>query len=171
MPKAWIGLGSNVGDRLGYIEKALGMIGRIPETTLVAVSSVYDTAPVGRGDQPRFLNAAAEIATELEPSSLMRELLAIEDRCGRVRRDPWGPRTLDLDLLIYDDVEESSAELTVPHPRLTERAFVLVPLAEIAPDVVVPGTGKGVGVLEAELDVGPEDIRRVGGPPSPSRDA
>jgi 2-amino-4-hydroxy-6-hydroxymethyldihydropteridine diphosphokinase len=169
MARAWIGLGSNLGDRLGHIKKALGMIERIPETTLVAVSSLYDTAPVGRDDQPRFLNAVAEVATELPPRSLLGELLAIEDRCGRIRRDMWGPRTLDLDLLVYDDVEESSDELTVPHPRLTERAFVLVPLAEIAPDVVVPGVGKEVRALEAEREAAAGDVRRVGGPPSPCR--
>jgi len=171
MPRAWIGLGSNLGDRLGYIKKALGMMERIPETTLVAVSSLYDTAPVGKDDQPRFLNAVAEVATDLAPESLMCELLAIEDYCGRIRRDMWGPRTLDLDLLIYDDVEQSSDELTVPHPRLAARAFVLVPLAEIAPEVVVPGIGKDVRALEEKLGVAVGDVKRVGGPPSPCRDA
>ena len=171
MARAWIGLGSNLGDRLGYIKKALGMIERIPETALAAVSSVYDTAPVGKEDQPRFLNAVAEVATELDPQALMGELLAIEDYCGRIRRDVWGPRTLDLDLLIYDDVEVSSEELTVPHRRLAERAFVLVPLAEIAPEVVVPRTGKDVATLTSELGDRVRDVRRIGGPPSPSRDA
>jgi 2-amino-4-hydroxy-6-hydroxymethyldihydropteridine diphosphokinase len=171
MSRAWIGVGSNLGDRLGYIKKALGMIERIPETSLVVVSSIYDTAPVGKEDQPRFLNAVAEVATELAPRALMGELLAIEDHCGRIRRDMWGPRTLDLDLLIYGDVEILSEELTVPHRRLADRAFVLVPLAEIAPEVVVPGTGKDVATLESELGDRVGEVSRIGGPPSPSRDA
>lgn len=171
MSRAWIGLGSNLGDRLGYVKKALGMIERIPETSLSVVSSVYDTAPVGKEDQPRFLNAVAEVATELAPQAIMGELLAIEDYCGRIRRDVWGPRTLDLDLLIYDDVEISSEELTVPHRRLADRAFVLVPLAEIAPEVVVPGIGKDVATLASELGDRVRDVRRIGGPPRPSRDA
>jgi 2-amino-4-hydroxy-6-hydroxymethyldihydropteridine diphosphokinase len=169
MPRAWIGLGSNLGDRLGYLKTALGMIERIPETALTAVSSFYDTAPVGKVDQPRFLNAVAEVTTELSPLALMRELLAIEDHCGRIRRDMWGPRTLDLDLLIFGDVEVCSDELTVPHPRIAERAFVLMPLAEIAPDLVVPGSGKVAGALAEELG-GAADVRRVGGPPRPCRD-
>jgi 2-amino-4-hydroxy-6-hydroxymethyldihydropteridine diphosphokinase len=169
MPRAWIGLGSNLGDRLGYIRKALGLIERIPETAVAAVSSVYDTEPVGRRDQPRFLNAVAEVTTELNPGALLGELLAIEDRCGRVRREMWGPRTIDLDLLIYDDVEITSNELTVPHPRLAERAFVLVPLAEIAPGVVVPGFGKDARALVGALGETVGDVVRVGGPPSARR--
>lgn len=160
-----------MGDRLGYIRKALGMVECVPGTALVAVSSIYDTAPVGKEDQPRFLNAVAEVATELAPRSLMGELLAIEDHCGRIRRDVWGPRTLDLDLLIYDDVEQSSDDLIVPHPRLAERAFVIVPLAEIAPAVVVPGIGKDARTLKAELGNAVADVTRVSGPPSPRQDA
>jgi len=167
MPRAWIGLGSNLGDRLGYVKKALGMIEGLRETRLVAVSSVYDTAPVGREDQPRFLNAVVEVATELGPAELLGALLAIEDRCGRVRRDVWGPRTLDLDLLVYGDVRVSSPDLTVPHPRLAERAFVLVPLAEIAPDLVVPGIDRDVSALVADLGDRTSEVTRIGGPPTP----
>jgi 2-amino-4-hydroxy-6-hydroxymethyldihydropteridine diphosphokinase len=171
MPRAWIGLGSNLGDRLGYIKKALALIGRIRETTVVAVSSLYDTAPVGREDQPRFLNAVAEVSTGLDPGGLLGELRAIEDRCGRIRRDIWGPRTLDLDLLVYEGVQISSDELTVPHPRLAERAFVLVPLAEIAPSVAVPGLGRDVRALLSELGDRVSGVRRIGGPPRSSADA
>jgi 2-amino-4-hydroxy-6-hydroxymethyldihydropteridine diphosphokinase len=171
MARAWIGLGSNLGDRLGHVRKALAMVERIPRTALAAVSSLYDTAPVGREDQPRFLNAVAEVTTGLEPEALLGELLAIEDRCGRIRRGVWGPRTLDLDLLIYDDVEVSSDTLTLPHPRLAERAFVLVPLAEIAPEVVVPGLGVDVSALLSALGDRVRGARRIGGPPSPLTDA
>lgn len=171
MPRAWIGLGSNLGDRLGYIKKALGMIERVRETRLVAISSVYDTAPVGMENQPRFLNAAVEVATDLGPLELLAELLSIEDHCGRIRRDVWGPRTLDLDLLVYGDVRISSLDLTVPHPRLAERAFVLVPLREIAPELIVPGIAKDVSALASDLGDGLREVRRVGGPPSPGRSA
>jgi 2-amino-4-hydroxy-6-hydroxymethyldihydropteridine diphosphokinase len=167
MPRAWIGLGSNLGDKLGYVKKALGMIEGLRETRLVAVSSVYDTAPVGREDQPRFLNAVVEVATALGPAELLGALLAIEDRCGRVRRDVWGPRTLDLDLLVYGDVRVSSPDLTVPHPRLAERAFVLVPLAEIAPDLVVPGFDRDVSALVADLGDRASEVTRIEGPPTP----
>jgi 2-amino-4-hydroxy-6-hydroxymethyldihydropteridine diphosphokinase len=171
MPRAWIGLGSNLGDRLGYIRRALGLIEALPETKIAAVSSVYDTAPSGRTDQPRFLNAAAEVTTGLEPATLLEGLLAIEDRCGRVRDDRWGPRTLDLDLLIYGEVEIASDVLEVPHPRLAERAFVLVPLAEIAPATVVPGLGETVRDLAAAVERAEGDVRRVGDPPGALRDS
>lgn len=171
MPRAWIGLGSNLGDRLRHIRRALGLIEGLPETALAAVSSVYDTAPEGRTDQPRFLNAVAEVTTGLEPARLLEGLLAIEDRCGRVRRDRWGPRTIDLDLLIYDEVEISSDALEVPHPRLADRAFVLVPLAEIGPSVVVPGLGKSTRALAAALERTAGDVRRVGDPPGALRDS
>jgi 2-amino-4-hydroxy-6-hydroxymethyldihydropteridine diphosphokinase len=171
MPRAWIGLGSNLGDRLGHIRRALGLIEGLPETALAAVSSVYDTAPWGRTDQPRFLNAVAEVTTGLEPVRLLEELLAIEDRCGRVRRDRWGPRTIDLDLLVYDGVEISSGVLEVPHPRLAERAFVLVPLAEIAPAVVVPGLGKTARDLARALGRTADEVRRVGDPPGALRNS
>lgn len=160
-----------MGDRLGHVRKALAMVERIPGTALAAVSSLYDTAAVGVEDQPRFLNAVAELTTKLDPEALLGELHAIEDRCGRTRREVWGPRTVDLDLLIYDDVEVSSDALTVPHPRLAERAFVLMPLAEIAPEVVVPGLGENASALLSALGDRVRGVRRVGGPPSPLTDA
>ncbi len=171
MARAWVGIGSNLGDRFGYVRKALGMMRRLPRTEVAAVSSVYDTAPVGREGQPRFLNAVAELRTELTPRELLNELLAIEDRCGRVRRERWGSRSLDLDLLVYDDVRLSNDELTVPHPRIAERAFVLVPLAEIAPDLVVPGGGGSVDELLRRLGDVSRDVKRVGEAPTPPEDA
>ncbi len=168
MPRAWVGVGSNLSDRLGYVKKALGMMRRIPQTELAAVSSLYDTAPVGEQDQPRFLNAVVGLDTTLDPQSLLRELLAIEDRCGRIRRESRVPRTLDLDILVYDDVELSTDELTIPHPRMTERAFVLIPLAELAADLVVPGVGRSVEALLADLGDTAQDVKLIGGPPSPA---
>jgi 2-amino-4-hydroxy-6-hydroxymethyldihydropteridine diphosphokinase len=167
MARAWVGLGSNLGDRLGSLKRALGMLQMIPKTELVRVSSVYDTEPVGKADQPRFLNAAAELETALDPRALLAELLTIEDRCGRIRRDAWGPRTLDLDLLVHGNVELATDEITVPHPRLAARAFVLVPLAEIAPALVVPGLRKNVRLLLKELGDTKGTVKRIGGPPKP----
>ncbi len=166
MHSAWIALGSNLGDRLGYIKKALALIAELPDTEVKDVSSIYDTAPVGKADQPHFLNAAAELSTKLEALELLHALLTIEDRCGRMRRDQWGPRTVDLDLLLFDDVQIKTDVLTVPHPRMTERPFVMVPLAEIAPELLVPAVSKNVRLIVREMgDVG-SDVRLVGGPPS-----
>ena len=168
MSRAWVGLGSNEGDRLGYIKKALGMLGRISETELVAISPLYDTASTGREGQPRFLNLAVELETGLAPEALLGELQAIEDRCGRIRRERWGPRTLDLDLLIHGEHEIATERLTVPHPRLAERAFVLVPLAELAADLTVPGTGKTVRTLLDKLGGPGGNVKRIGDPPTPT---
>ena len=132
MATAYIGLGSNLGDRVATLREAVRRLAGLGR--LVAVSSLYDTAPVGYLEQPPFLNAVVALETELTPLMLLRELLAIERDLGRSRTFRNAPRTLDLDLLLIDDIMLESAELTLPHPRLHERAFVLVPLAEIAPD-------------------------------------
>ncbi len=168
MPRAWIGIGSNMGDRLEYVRRALGLMDALPDTELVATSSTYDTAPVGVTDQPRFLNAVAELSTDIGPVELLRKLLEIEASCGRVRTDVWGPRTLDLDLLLYDDVEMETEELTLPHPRAWGRAFVLVPLAELAPDLSLPGGTETVRERVAALGDHAGSVRRVGDPPSPA---
>jgi 2-amino-4-hydroxy-6-hydroxymethyldihydropteridine diphosphokinase len=136
MATAYIGLGSNLGDRLATLRTAvrrLEMLGRI-----AAVSRLYETEPVGYLEQPRFLNAVVALETALAPVALLRALLGIERDLGRTRSFPNAPRALDLDLLLADDVVLDSTELTLPHPRLHERTFVLVPLAEIAPEVVHP---------------------------------
>ena len=135
--KAVIGLGANVGDRLANIRKAILLAGE-RAGTLVARSDVYESPPWGVADQPRFLNACAILETDLPPYDLMSELKEIEFDLGRVKRARWGPREIDLDLLLYDDLCCDDSFLTVPHPRLHERAFVLVPLAAIAPDWVHP---------------------------------
>jgi 2-amino-4-hydroxy-6-hydroxymethyldihydropteridine diphosphokinase len=149
MTAAYIALGSNLGDRLDLLRRAVARLAGLG--TIAALSSVYETAPVGYTDQPAFLNAVIMLETERSPVALLRSLLAIEAGLGRVRSFPNAPRTLDLDLLLVGDQIVSSPELALPHPRLHERAFVLVPLAEIAPAVIHPVSGKSIAALLEEL--------------------
>jgi 2-amino-4-hydroxy-6-hydroxymethyldihydropteridine diphosphokinase len=128
---AYIGIGSNVGDRLMNLRAAVRKLGSTSGVRVVRSSSVYETAPVGGPEQGDFLNAVVEIETGLEPHELLAALQRIEKDLGRVRDMRWGPRTIDLDLLSYDDQVVEDAELTVPHPRMHERAFVVVPLVEL----------------------------------------
>jgi len=138
--KAFIGLGSNLGDREAMIRMALDDLARLPETSLVRASSLYDTEPVGDVDQPNFLNAVAQIDTELTARQLLWNLQLIERRLGRVRTQKWGPRTIDLDLLLYGALVVDEPDLKVPHPELIRRSFVLVPLVELDPLLVHPLT-------------------------------
>ncbi len=139
MARAYIGLGSNLGDREAALRAALALLGE----DVVAVSSFHETDPVGYLDQPRFLNAAAALETELEPRPLLERLLEVERELGRTRDGPrFGPRTIDLDLLLYADRIVDEPGLVVPHPRLAERRFVLEPLAELDPELGVPGLGR-----------------------------
>jgi 2-amino-4-hydroxy-6-hydroxymethyldihydropteridine diphosphokinase len=138
---AFIALGANLRDPEQQIRAAVEELAMLHDTRLMSVSSLYRSAPVGHLDQPEFVNAVAGIETALAPRALLDALLAIERRYGRVRQFPNAPRTLDLDIVLYGDVEIGEPGLTIPHPRMHERAFVLVPLAEIAPDRVVPGRG------------------------------
>ena len=149
---AYIALGSNLGDPPAQIRRALQALAAMPETRLVRRSALYRNPPAGYLDQPEFVNAVAEIETRLAPHDLLEQLLAIERAHGRVRDFPNGPRTLDLDILLYGERTVREPGLTIPHPRMLERAFVLVPLAEIAPDAVVPGGGR-IADLAAKLDV------------------
>jgi 2-amino-4-hydroxy-6-hydroxymethyldihydropteridine diphosphokinase len=138
---AFVGLGSNIGERAAEIERALAEIAALPATTLLARSSLYASAPVDAAGG-EYLNAVAAIRTALAPLALLHALQAIEAGHGRERPFAGAPRTLDLDLLLYGELVLASAELALPHPRLHERAFVLAPLAEIAPQLVVPGRGR-----------------------------
>ena len=140
--KAFIGLGSNLGERESMIRQALEAMSTLPDTELVRASSLYDTEPVGDAEQPNFLNAVAEIETDLPARQLLWNLLLIEKRLGRERTRRWGPRTIDLDLLLYGAETIEEDDLRVPHPELTRRAFVLVPLIELEPLLVHPGTGE-----------------------------
>lgn len=135
---AFLGLGSNLGDRAGTIRRALREIGRLPGTRLDAVSSLYETLPVGP-PQPPYVNAVARVTTRLDPRELLAACLDVEARFGRVRAERWGPRTLDIDLLLFGEREIDEPGLAVPHPRMTGRAFVLVPLAELDPERLVAG--------------------------------
>lgn len=155
MGRAYVGLGSNLGDRSAVLVRAVELLGGRPGIELVAVSSFRETDPVGYLDQPRFLNAAVAIETSLRPAALLEELLEVERELGRTREGPrYGPRTVDLDLLLMEGVTVDQPGLTVPHPRLHERAFALAPLAELDPSLVVPGHGS-VGDLLVRLESSP----------------
>jgi 2-amino-4-hydroxy-6-hydroxymethyldihydropteridine diphosphokinase len=151
MSVAYIGLGSNLGDRAATIRAALDRLGAHPGIELLAVSSLKETDPVGFEDQPRFLNGAAALRTELPPRDLLDRMLDVERALGRVREGArYGPRTIDLDLLLYGDAVVDEPGLEIPHPRLAERMFVLEPLVELNPQLEVPGQGQ-VQVLLAAL--------------------
>lgn len=142
--RAFIGLGSNLAEPRAQILKAFAELGRLPQTRLLAHSSLYRSAPVGYAEQPDFINAVAEIETGLDPHQLLAALLDMEHRHGRVREFRNAPRILDLDILLYDDLACHEHGLTLPHPRMHERAFVLQPLHEIAPRCIIGDRG-GVG--------------------------
>ncbi len=152
MHRAYIGLGSNLGWPQRQILSAFEAIAAIPGVTLLARSSLYKSAPQGYPDQPDFINACAAIATTLAPHELLQAVLAIERSQQRVRDFANAPRTLDLDILIYDALQITDALLTLPHPRCHGRAFVLYPLLEIAPDCVVPGRGPARELLRGVQD-------------------
>ena len=152
MPQVFVGLGSNLGDREATIRNAVAALAETPGIAVVSVSSLRETDPVGLLDQPPFLNGVAVLETSLPPGEVLRILLAVEACFGRDRAlvPTGGPRTLDLDLLLYGQAEIDEESLQIPHPRLGERAFVLDPLAEVAPGLEVPGMGT-VEALRAEL--------------------
>lgn len=158
----YLGLGSNLGDREGHLARAIGWLP--PQVAVEALSSLYETepvGPVGYSAQPRFLNAVLRGRTALSPRELLGFLKSLEARAGREQTFPGGPRTLDLDILLYDDLVMATPHLTIPHPRLTERAFVLIPLAELAPDLCHPTLGLTVAALLARVE-GREGVRKVG---------
>jgi 2-amino-4-hydroxy-6-hydroxymethyldihydropteridine diphosphokinase len=149
--KCAIALGSNLGDSLSILNSAIDQIQTSPQIELIAVSSWYITTPIGP-PQPDYLNGCAVVWTSLAPLEFLNTLHAIESQFGRVREEVWGARTLDLDLLLYGDAIIDTPELQVPHPRMAERGFVLVPLAEIAPDAIDPKSGDSILVLRNKLE-------------------
>ncbi|MGH8127007.1 MAG: 2-amino-4-hydroxy-6-hydroxymethyldihydropteridine diphosphokinase [Gammaproteobacteria bacterium] len=157
MSRAWVGLGSNQSEPAQQVRQALTEMEALLDTEVVRHSRLYRTPPWGPVEgQPDYANAVAELETALAPEALLSALRDLEIAHGRVRRERWGPRTLDLDLLLYDDLTMDTTELTLPHPRLAERAFVLVPLADLAPGLRVPGAGT---VAELLVRVDTADVR------------
>jgi 2-amino-4-hydroxy-6-hydroxymethyldihydropteridine diphosphokinase len=158
---ACVALGANIGEPLRQIEAGFAALAALPDTRLLARSSLYRSAPVGYADQPDFINAVAVIETALTPHVLLDAVLNIERVNGRIREFPNAPRTLDLDIVLYGDVVLQEPGLTIPHARMLERAFVMVPLAEIAPDTVVPGQGR-VSELAKRVDAASvAQLRRI----------
>jgi 2-amino-4-hydroxy-6-hydroxymethyldihydropteridine diphosphokinase len=150
---AYIGLGSNLGDSIARLKDGLRSLNDVPRTRVLRCSSLYRSAPVGRTDQPDFINAVCEAETALDPAALLRALLDVERRHGRIRDgEKGGPRTLDLDLLLYGERELHEPGLDLPHPRLHERAFVLLPLAELTPRLAIPGRGPVAVLADAVRD-------------------
>lgn len=150
--KAYISLGSNLGDRLGYLASAVTRLHERDGIRVTRCSSVYETAPVGLTEQPAFLNMVIEVETSLGPLELLRAMMDVEQALGRVRLVRWGPRTIDLDLLVYGDVSMQTAELELPHPRMSERAFVLVPLLELCDGTEADGGHADCGKWREALD-------------------
>jgi 2-amino-4-hydroxy-6-hydroxymethyldihydropteridine diphosphokinase len=158
--RAYLGLGSNVGQRVRNLR--VGLRSLMPGAQVTALSPLYETAPIGVTDQPPFLNAVCSVTTALAPQPLLDRLKRIEQELGRTEGPRWGPRPLDLDILLYDDDRIELPDLQIPHPRLTERAFVLRPLFELDPDLVIPGDGRAVRALLVALAA--QEVRIVAGP-------
>lgn len=148
--RAFIGLGGNLGDPALSMRQALSGLSEAPSTRIVKVSSLYRTPPWGKTDQPPFLNAAVKIETDLSPQELLSVVLLVEQALGRERKERWGPRTIDIDILIYGGRTVDEPGLCVPHPRLTERAFALAPLVDVMPDAEVAGRPAGDWFAESD---------------------
>lgn len=169
MARVFLGLGSNLGDREENLREAVQMISTFTE--IVRISSSYETEPVGNEEQPDFLNCALEIKTALPPGKLLAELKAVEDELGRVRGEKWGPRTIDIDIIFYDDLVIDSDELKIPHPGSHLRRFVLEPMCEISPDFTHPGFGVTLSLLLDKIN-DTKSVKKSGSPstlfPQPS---
>lgn len=152
MAEAYIGIGSNLGPREQHIALAFDAAAALPDTRVCATSPIYETDPVGPPGQGPYLNAAMHLTTDLSPRDVLSALRRIEEQAGRERRERWGPRTLDLDILLYDDQIIDGPQLTVPHPCMHERWFVLKPLCDIAPDAVHPKRKQTVHEMLDELE-------------------
>jgi len=147
-PNCYLSIGSNMGNKEYYLNGAVESLRKNPDITVTNVSSYYETEPFGVQDQPKFLNGVVEIETSLTPPELLRFIQDVEKKFDRVRIKRWGPRTLDIDILLYDNLKISEPDLTIPHPYLEKRAFVLVPLAELNPNMVLPSGRNIKSVLE-----------------------
>ncbi|WP_411842985.1 2-amino-4-hydroxy-6-hydroxymethyldihydropteridine diphosphokinase [Salinicoccus sp. HZC-1] len=158
MAVAYLGLGSNLGNRRENLESAIRRLGEQVEINVTKRSSLYDTEPYGKTDQPDFMNMCVEIETRISPLDLLESVLSIEHELGRVRKEVWGPRTIDIDILLYEDLELSLDDLSIPHTQMHKRAFVLDPLSEIAGDAVHPGFNKTIETLRKELEAGETNL-------------
>jgi 2-amino-4-hydroxy-6-hydroxymethyldihydropteridine diphosphokinase len=150
--RAFIGLGSNIEAPAVQVRQAMQSIAQLPDTRVLARSSLYRSAPVGYLEQPDFMNAVVQVETALAPRDLLQALLVLEQQQGRTREFLNSPRTLDLDVLLYDDLQHHEHGLTVPHPQMHKRAFVLLPLLEIAPDCLIPGVGSAQKAMRQCVD-------------------
>lgn len=159
MPVVYIALGTNLEPRADHLEKALELFRAMPDVEMKRISSIYESKPVGYLDQPDFLNLVFEAETDLLPLELLDRCQSIENELGRVRNIRFGPRTLDADIVLFGDERIAVERLIVPHPRMQERAFVLLPLQELIPDFVVPEWNKPVKELVAELP--PKDLEEI----------
>ena len=159
MTRVYLSLGSNMGDRQGYLQKAVKALNDLPETEVKAVSSCYETAAWGLTDQADFLNLALALETKLPVETLLRSCQQIEKDLDRVRHEHWGPRTVDIDILLYGQEIWETEHLKVPHPLMTQRAFVLVPLLEIAENLVEPQTGQAYKKYLSQIDT--SDVRKL----------
>jgi 2-amino-4-hydroxy-6-hydroxymethyldihydropteridine diphosphokinase len=146
--KVFVGLGSNLADPQAQVLRAMRELAKMPQVRVVQCSSLYCSAPVGYLDQPDFVNAVVHLITTLSPRNMLDALLQLEHKCGRTREFMNAPRTLDLDLLLYDELKHHEHGLTIPHPQMHKRAFVLQPLLEIAPDCFIPGIGTVTGAAQ-----------------------
>ena len=160
MIRAYVALGSNLGDPAGTVDEAIEALAGLSGSILAAFSSLYRTAPVGLKHQPDFINAVVALDTRLSPGELLDALFALEEKFGRRRTVKNAPRTLDLDLLLHGDTVTGTPDLTLPHPRMHERAFVLAPLLEIAPGAIIPGRGAAADLLDACRNQRIEPLKR-----------
>lgn len=149
--EAYLSLGTNIGDRVDYLIQALRLLMKDKKIRVAGISSIYETDPVGYADQPPFLNLVAEIHTSYEPLELLTKTQQIEVELGRIRDIRWGPRTIDLDILLYNQENIQTESLIVPHPRMVERGFVLIPLFELNPHVQIPGSTSTIEQLVNQL--------------------
>lgn len=156
MARCYLGLGSNLGDRAGAVRESVDLLSAAGDIVLRRMSSLYVTEPWGNENQPDFVNAVAEIDTTLGPEDLLARAKSIEDRMGREKRERWGPREIDVDLLLYGDEVVYTRDLRIPHPGIEERAFVLVPLLELSPDLTHPATGRRLAESLERLTSGGE---------------
>ena len=154
MANVYLGLGSNLGDRKENLEKAIEALNNFEEIEVTNRSSILETEPYGKTDQPKFMNMCVEIKTRMSPLSLLETVLGIEHSLGRVREEVWGPRIIDIDILLYEDLELELDDLSIPHKEMHLRSFVLEPLSEIAPAVKHPTLDKLVIELKEELERG-----------------